>query len=372
MGRGVGSRGSGNEGSNKERDIRKKFVEDDLIEAVLLLPENLFYNTTAPGIVMIFNRKKRTKGQILLINASKLFSKGRPKNYLEDQHVEQIADVYEKWTAAEGISAIITTEEAAKNDFNLSPSRYVATDGKEPVLPLDEAVVLLAEAEEERAEMGRILDSLLTQIGFWQSISDSAIAVETELGQLPAHWKVCRLQTLLCEPIKNGVFAKRDRFGSGTPFLNVADIYKSTIVDVAKLERVKCSNGELDVFRLQIGDLVFVRSSLKREGIGQCCLIDHLPETTTYDCHLMRVRLDTEQADPLFLTYYATSPLGKSILVSLSKTTTMTTLNQDGLACFPVPLPPIREQRAIPVCSVRMGETGVVIGSVWGWLGLNE
>ena len=47
---GAVSRGSGNQGSNKERDIRKAFVEADLIEAVLLLPENLFYNTTAPGI----------------------------------------------------------------------------------------------------------------------------------------------------------------------------------------------------------------------------------------------------------------------------------------------------------------------------------
>jgi type I restriction enzyme M protein len=46
---GAVSRGSGTEGSNKERDIRKQFVEADLVEAVLLLPDNLFYNTTAPG-----------------------------------------------------------------------------------------------------------------------------------------------------------------------------------------------------------------------------------------------------------------------------------------------------------------------------------
>ncbi len=48
----------------------------------MLLPENLFYNTTAPGIVMVVNRAKRHPGEILLINASKLFAKGRPKNYL--------------------------------------------------------------------------------------------------------------------------------------------------------------------------------------------------------------------------------------------------------------------------------------------------
>ena len=50
------SRGSGNVGTNRERDIRKKFVENDLIEAVLLLPDNLFYNTTAPGVIIFINK----------------------------------------------------------------------------------------------------------------------------------------------------------------------------------------------------------------------------------------------------------------------------------------------------------------------------
>ena len=53
---GAVSRGSGNQGSNREKDIRKKFVDNDWIEAVLLLPENLFYNTTAPGIVLFLNK----------------------------------------------------------------------------------------------------------------------------------------------------------------------------------------------------------------------------------------------------------------------------------------------------------------------------
>jgi type I restriction enzyme M protein len=56
---GAVSRGSGNQGSNKERDVRKVFVEADLIEAVFLLPENLFYNTTAPGIILVVNKAKR-------------------------------------------------------------------------------------------------------------------------------------------------------------------------------------------------------------------------------------------------------------------------------------------------------------------------
>jgi len=166
---GAVSRGSGNQGSNRERDIRKAFVERDLIEAVILLPENLFYNTTAPGIILVVNRRKRRPGEILLINASQQFAKGRPKNYLTEEHIARIADIYHQWRVGANnhspLHTIITNDEAARNDYNLSPSRYVSTNGKEEVLPLEEAVVRLQEAEEERAEADRALNEVLRTLG---------------------------------------------------------------------------------------------------------------------------------------------------------------------------------------------------------------
>jgi type I restriction enzyme M protein len=174
---GAVSRGSGNQGSNRERDIRKRFVEGDvvtkgdLVEAVFLLPENLFYNTTAPGIVMVLNKAKRHPGEILLVNASRLFVKGRPKNELTEEHMAQIAALYYEWKAEEGLSAIVTTAEAARNDYNLSPSRYVSTNDEEPVLPLEEAMVLLAEAEEDRAEVDKSLIAVLEQLGLKSTLN---------------------------------------------------------------------------------------------------------------------------------------------------------------------------------------------------------
>jgi len=165
---GAVSRGSGNQGSNRERDIRKAFVERDLIEAVILLPENLFYNTTAPGIILVVNRRKRRPGEILLINASQQFAKGRPKNYLTEEHIARIAALYHEWRAEDGMSTIITNDEAARNDYNLSPSRYVSTNGKEEVLPLEEAVVRLQEAEEDRAEADRALNEVLQTLGCYE------------------------------------------------------------------------------------------------------------------------------------------------------------------------------------------------------------
>jgi type I restriction enzyme M protein len=162
---GAVSRGSGNQGSNKERDIRKAFVEADLIEAVVLLPENLFYNTTAPGIILVLNRGKPHPGQILLVKGTRQFSKGRPKNFLEPAHVSVLTDAYLKWQARDGLSAVITTADTAKNDFNLSPSRYVSVGKQAEVLPLDEAVVELREAEEELETANRELEKVLKRIG---------------------------------------------------------------------------------------------------------------------------------------------------------------------------------------------------------------
>lgn len=164
---GAVSRGSGNVGRNRERDVRKQFVEMDVVEAVLLLPENLFYNTTAPGIILVLNTSKpRDKKElILLINASKLFKKGRPKNYLPDGSLQQISDIYLNWREEEGISRIVPREGAAKNDYNLSPSRYVAQAGEDDTLPLEDAVVQLQEAEEERREADNRLKDILRNMG---------------------------------------------------------------------------------------------------------------------------------------------------------------------------------------------------------------
>mgnify|MGYP000064702782 CR=1 FL=1 len=160
------SRGSGNTGANRERDIRKNFVENDLIEAVILLPENLFYNTTAPGIILIINKNKKQKDKVLLINASKLFEKGRPKNFLPEKSVKKISEIYHKWKKEEGVSKVVKKEEIVKNDYNLSPSRYVAQNGEDDTLPLNDAVVLVQEAEEERKQSDKKLKEVLGQMGF--------------------------------------------------------------------------------------------------------------------------------------------------------------------------------------------------------------
>jgi type I restriction enzyme M protein len=69
------------------------------------------------------------------------------------------------WREVEKLSRIVPVEEAVRNDYNLGPSRYVATDGAEEVLPVEEAVVLLAESEEDRQAADGELDAVLSKLG---------------------------------------------------------------------------------------------------------------------------------------------------------------------------------------------------------------
>jgi len=157
-------RGSGNIGKDKERDIRKKFVENNLIDSVILLPENLFYNTTGPGIILVIDKDKDEE-EILLINASKHFKKKNSKNYLPNDVINKISSIYNEWKEEDGISVIIPKEEVIKNDYNLLPSRYVTQDNEEDIIPLEDAIVLLNEAEEERNQADKELKEVLDILG---------------------------------------------------------------------------------------------------------------------------------------------------------------------------------------------------------------
>jgi type I restriction enzyme M protein len=94
-----------------------------------------------------------------------MFTHGRPKNVLSEEHVTQVAKVYQEWELVTGLSVIVTQSEVAKNDYNLNPSRYVAQDGGEEVLPLEEAAILLKEAQEERDEADIQLRKVLQALG---------------------------------------------------------------------------------------------------------------------------------------------------------------------------------------------------------------
>lgn len=156
---GAVTRGSGSKNEDKERAIRKWFVDHDLIDGVILLPENLFYNTTAAGVVVVLSKRKPAarKGKIVLLNASRRFKRGKPKNYLPEEDIRLLAAMYLKCEPVEGELAVITKQEAEETDYNLSPSRWI---GQTEAAGTDNLKDLIDKAR-NLAEKGRKIDEAL-------------------------------------------------------------------------------------------------------------------------------------------------------------------------------------------------------------------
>jgi len=170
---GAASRGSGGQGENREKAIRRWFVEQDLIEGVILLPDNLFYNTTASGLIVLLNRAKphERRGKVVLVNASAEFQKGRPKNFIPEASVTKIADAFEAGADIEGFVKVVSVEDVAAGDFNLGPSRYV-----QPVVRIEEYDIQqtlddLARLDAEAKLLERELAVTFRDLGYrWNSL----------------------------------------------------------------------------------------------------------------------------------------------------------------------------------------------------------
>ena len=158
---GAVTRGSGSKNEDKERTIRKWFVDRDYIDGVILLPDNLFYNTTAAGIIVVLNKRKlpARKDKIVLLNASKRVKKGKPKNYIPEEHIKQIAAAYLKGEMVENEIAVIIRQQVEEADYNLSPSRWVGQADKAEVGSVSE---LLQELEKLNNETNNLTEKLVT------------------------------------------------------------------------------------------------------------------------------------------------------------------------------------------------------------------
>lgn len=151
---GAVTRGSGSKNEDKERNIRKWFVEQDLIDGIILLPDNLFYNTSAAGAIVVLSKRKtkERKGRIVLMNASARVRKGRPKNYLPEEAIRPLATAYLAGKPVDGEIVVISQEQAKEADYNLSPSRWISQHEKKTHASIADLLVDLTQLREQEVE----------------------------------------------------------------------------------------------------------------------------------------------------------------------------------------------------------------------------
>ena len=166
-----------------EKEIRKKFLEQDLIEAIIGLPPNLFYGAGIPACILVMrpnltgqspnpNKPENRRGQILFINADAEFHAGRAQNYLRPEHIEKIVSTYDRFEDIPGYARRVPLEEISSpaNDWNLNIRRYV--DNSPPPEPHDVRAHLLGGVPVAEVEAQR---PLFEALGFDPATPSSAL-----------------------------------------------------------------------------------------------------------------------------------------------------------------------------------------------------
>ncbi|MCK5509508.1 MAG: type I restriction-modification system subunit M [Desulfobacterales bacterium] len=131
-----------------EAKIRRKLLEDGNIDTVIGLPANLFFSTGIPVCILVLKKCKKPD-DVLFINDSEHFEKGKRQNQLLPEHIEKIVDTYQYRKEEKRYSRCVSMEEIEKNDYNLNISRYISTAKPEKIIKLDEVNTKLIDLEKE-------------------------------------------------------------------------------------------------------------------------------------------------------------------------------------------------------------------------------
>jgi len=151
-----------------EGNIRKGILKDDLVEAVIGLPANIFYGTGIPAALLIVNNDKSAgrKGKVLFIDASQGFEKVGNKNKLREEDIKKIVKAFDEYKDIEKYATVIGLEEIKENDYNLNISRYVDTTEEEEPVDIPAVLKEIDELKVKDREIEKRLNGYLKELGF--------------------------------------------------------------------------------------------------------------------------------------------------------------------------------------------------------------
>ncbi|WP_297418864.1 type I restriction-modification system subunit M [Clostridium sp.] len=149
-----------------EGTIREYLIkEKNYLDAVIGLPVNIFFGTSIPTVILVFKKCRENTDNILFIDASGGFEKGKNQNVLRDSDVEKIVDTYIKRETVDKYAYVATLDEIKENDYNLNIPRYVDTFEEEEPIDINEVKAKIGKIDEEIADIDKELDVLLKELG---------------------------------------------------------------------------------------------------------------------------------------------------------------------------------------------------------------
>lgn len=164
----------------------------------------------------------------------------------------------------------------------------------------------------------------------------------------PQGWRTCKLQDVMSGKVSNGFFAKPAEYkpDGNVGIICVGDVVNRKYSNTKDLRRADASDKDIDKFSVKYGDMLFCRSSLVKAGIAKASIVSNdTPENTLFECHVIRVPLDTEVVVPEFMQEFTCTDYFRTQMMNKSKTATMTTIGQKDIITGDIYVPDIESQR---------------------------
>lgn len=154
-------------------------------------------------------------------------------------------------------------------------------------------------------------------------------------------------ESVLACPIRNGLTKPKKVRGTGVKMISMGQLFAYDRIRSVNMDRVPVTDRELESSSLELDDLLFARQSLVAEGAGKCSIVKGLTESTVFESHLIRARINRKIADPDFIYYYFKSPQGREQVQGIVEQVAAAGIRGRDLIKLPIPVPEMTIQTAV-------------------------
>ncbi|UKK48541.1 restriction endonuclease subunit S [Prevotella sp. E9-3] len=162
-----------------------------------------------------------------------------------------------------------------------------------------------------------------------------------------SEWKKVKFLDLFSEPTKNGIYKSKEFHGRGAKIINMGEVFAYSFIGNQEMSRVEINDKERNSFLVKNGDLLFARRSLVESGAGKCAIANGITEETTFESSIIRVRLNENNAIPLFYMYWMRSLSGRTAINGIVNGVNVKGIRATDLQNIEVELPPMETQHRI-------------------------
>ena len=162
-----------------------------------------------------------------------------------------------------------------------------------------------------------------------------------------SEWKKVKFLDLFSEPTKNGIYKSKEFHGRGAKIINMGEVFAYSFIGNQEMSRVEINDKERNSFLVKNGDLLFARRSLVESGAGKCAIANGITEETTFESSIIRVRLNENNAIPLFYMYWMRSLSGRTAINGIVNGVNVKGIRATDLQNIEVELPPMEVQHRI-------------------------